>query len=217
MDSENDNVELFRRWGSGDGYAGSRFVAQWSPWIRRTLFRKLGRDVDDVLQETLLALHASTARFRGSSDRELRSFVLSIALHRLCAELRKRRKFESRTDFLDDHRHLPMSDAADDSDDDVSHRLRVEAWNRLPPETQHLLRLAHSDNFARRELARILDIPEGTVSRRLQRARRLAKQILAELQREQGMSQTDRVWRSSATVASGFPVITDRGQLKEAG
>jgi RNA polymerase sigma factor (sigma-70 family) len=183
MDFGNDKVELFRRWGSGDGYAGTRFVALVCPWIHRTLFRKLGRDVDDVLQETLLALHASAVRFRGNSDRELCCFMRSTALHTVCAELRKRRKFGRLTDSFDDYGHLTEPDAANDSDDDVS-RLRVQAWNRLPPETQHLLRLAHFDNFTRAELARMLGIPEGTVSRRLQRARRLARQILVELRSE---------------------------------
>jgi len=80
-------------------------------------------------------------------------------------------------------------------------RLILEALRRIPIDLQIALELHYWEGLTGPELARVLDIPEGTVRSRLRRGRQLFSDKMAELatsneQLERTLSDLDN-WASS--------------------
>jgi RNA polymerase sigma-70 factor (ECF subfamily) len=173
-----DDVELLGRWRLGDQAAANKLVSRYSGPVRSFLRRKLHIDADDVLQETFAILFANTGRFRNvSSARSLCAFILRTALYQALAERRRRNRIEH-VGPLEESDDAPVSDG----NDALRLRFLDEAFDRLTPESQHLLRLTYAANCTRAEIAAQLGIPEGTVSTRLHRARRQLRRMLDRIE-----------------------------------
>lgn len=65
----------------------------------------------------------------------------------------------------------------------------ADALDGLEPDLRHVVHLVDVEGFPQREVARMLEIPEGTVASRLFRARRMLRDGLAPTAREH------RIWR----------------------
>jgi RNA polymerase sigma-70 factor, ECF subfamily len=81
----------------GDDYSYQVFYRQITGPLRVFFQRRnhgLALDIDDLVQETLAAIHAS--RFSFQRDRSLSNWVFSIAQHKLVDSLRSRSRYESR-------------------------------------------------------------------------------------------------------------------------
>ncbi|MGY1616730.1 RNA polymerase sigma factor [Geodermatophilus sp. SYSU D00691] len=136
------------------------------PWLRARLGRRCSDDgvVEEVLQDTFLAVWRKPTGYRGEGD--VPAWLWGIGIRRLLAAIRPRRPLPLR---------LLMPPPAPSAEDEVL--LRVEhgdlavAVNGLSPELRAVVRAVVLDGLTSREAARLLGVPAGTVRTRMARAR----------------------------------------------
>ena len=148
--------------------------------------------VQDVLQETYLAVHRALPRFEGKS--KLITWVYSLAYHKVCDLLAEKYKTGYPQTDLDNQVWEPESH--DPLVDEVIHRARLVAWIReaaenIPEPYREAYRLRDLDGLSGEEAAESLGISNTLIRVRLHRARCL---IVERLQK-----------RFPAVFADGFP------------
>jgi len=138
--------------------------------------------VDDVTQDVFMRLFANLGSFRRES--EFSTWVHRLAVNEGLQHLRKDRRRVL----------VPLDEAAltsrrgCESDQFERKELLEIALARLDDDSRILLHLKEVEQLSYAELAGILEIPEGTVGSRLNRARRDLKDRLLALGWEEGAS-----------------------------
>jgi RNA polymerase sigma-70 factor (ECF subfamily) len=144
------------------------------PRLRRYARALTGRAdaADDLVQETL---QRALEKWRlWQRERDLRPWLFSI-MHNLHVDGRRR---DHRVDFCaDDDLPVPVQRAS--QADALELRDLERALALLPPEQREVLLLVGLEEMSYAEVARALQIPQGTVMSRLSRARTRLKAILA--------------------------------------
>jgi len=133
-------------------------------------------DAEDAVQEAFLKLHRSWASFKGES-------TLSTWLYRIlvntCYDMGRRRKRTPEPPKASDDESLPPEPNAPVHD----HPLRItieRAVERLREPQRSVFLLFEVEGFKHREIAEILEIPEGTSKHALFTAKReLQERLLA--------------------------------------
>lgn len=130
---------------------------------------------DDLVQETLSKAWTRRAQLR--DEAALKSWMVSIMNHCWLDYLRGRRDFEDVDDLQDE------LESGIESPDACCNRKQViacvrAAVARLPLGQRQVLTLVDLEEFGYAEVARILDVPVGTVMSRLSRARASLKGLL---------------------------------------
>jgi RNA polymerase sigma-70 factor, ECF subfamily len=128
------------------------------------------RDLDDLVQATFLEVHRSAANFRGGSA--VKSWILGIALnimrHHVRSEIRRKA-------MLSSFAETPMSDSARPDESAERRQLMArlyQALNTLPKELREIFVLCDLEEVRGVDAAKILQVPEGTIWRRLHEARK---------------------------------------------
>ena len=133
-------------------------------------FRRCGRRTmaEDIVQVAFLSLWRSGARYdptRGS----VRSWVLTAVRNRAIDAFRRESVTASR-DVADDEAaaRLPALERTDSEVErrEDARRIRV-ALQELPAEQRQVIELAYFGGFTHTEIARMLDLPAGTVKGRM--------------------------------------------------
>jgi RNA polymerase sigma-70 factor (ECF subfamily) len=186
-----DDADLVARCVAGDPGAQRRLFDREHPRVHATLYRILGSNhaIDDVLQETFLAVFRALPQFRGDSS--LRTWIDRCAVHAAFAQLRSGRR-----------RHLELVSEAVASGDPSAERrvLAREAARRLYATLEKLdakQRLAFAlhaiDGRPLVEVARLMSATVVATKARVWRARRYVEKrakadpVLADfLARSQG-------------------------------
>ncbi len=142
------------------------------------LTRYIGRwfrdpeQVQDVLQETFLAVHRALPRFEGKS--KLTTWMYSLAHHKVCDRLaEKYRPGYAQTD-LESQGWEPES--PDPMVDEILHQARLVGWIReaaadIPELYREAYRLRDLDGLSGEEAAKVLGISTTLIRVRLHRAR----------------------------------------------
>jgi RNA polymerase sigma factor (sigma-70 family) len=182
--------ELYRAWASGDPRAGSELVDRYLRPIGRFFANKLASDAD-VEEATSRVFEVCTrnlGRFR--EEGSFRSYVFGIAYNVLRETWRRRT--EDALDFASSAaQELGPSPAS------VLHarreaRLLLEALRSLPIELQTLIELSYFEGLSRREVARVLDMPVGTVASRLRRAHEILEERVDALASSADLARSTR-------------------------
>jgi len=173
------DFELLDAWKAGDAGAGNALFERHFAAVCRFFRNKVDEGVDDLIQRTFLACVESRDRFRGESS--FRTYLFTVARHELFAHLRRREREQARFDPLEQSVHdlgpTPTGLVAQHR----SQRLLLEALRRIPVDLQVALELFYWEDLPASELARVLELPEGTVRTRIRRARQLVEAALTEL------------------------------------
>jgi len=171
------DVELLEAWRGGDGEAGDRLFSRHFDSIYRFFHRKTG-DAADLVQRTFLGCVESRDRFQQRSS--FRTFLFSIARYELYGYWRRNRRQDD-LDFgvssVADLSATPSRLLADKRDE----RLLLEALRTIPLDHQIALELHYWEGLTGPQLAEVLEVPEGTVRSRLDRARKQLRKRLGEL------------------------------------
>jgi RNA polymerase sigma-70 factor, ECF subfamily len=160
---------------ASEGADFTALVARHSHFMYRVAFAVLrnAHDAEDIVQETFLKL------YRGRSLRNVRdekSFLAS-ATWRMAASRRKALRYQAAKPDLRSSEPGPEELVIDADWNAAVHRL-IDA---LPEDLRVPLVLAGFDDLSSRQIATILDLPEGTVRTRVMRARQLLKEKLRAL------------------------------------
>lgn len=169
---------------AGDRAAMEALLADSLPRMRN-LVRYLIRgddDVDDIVQEALLAVVRGLAGFRG--DGRLESWIDRIVARTTFACLRRSRKHDAATDAHAEPERLGVAEPLDERY--AARRRAVRLLDQLPEEQRHALVLHHVVGMTAREIATQLDTPLETVRSRM----RLGRSRLREAQRRHEQRRT---------------------------
>ena len=183
-----EDRELLEAWREGDDEAGRRLVERHFATVERFFFNKVGELSADLIQLTFLRVLEARTRVR--PDANLRAYLLGIARNVLYEHYRRVRKDLERIDFgsqsVAELVPTPSSQLA--GAQEVQQLLR--ALKRIPLEYQIVLELYYWEDMRSREVAEVLELPEGTARSRIRRAKQLLEQQLAALAAQQGAHES---------------------------
>jgi RNA polymerase sigma-70 factor (ECF subfamily) len=160
---------------SGDRPSLRALYERHAPWLLVRLSRRCADPglVEEVVQDTFLAVWKGASRFRGEGD--VAAWIWGIGIRRLIDRIRGR--------------PLPIPSAHTQSGYVISaeeevllgveHGELAPALNGLSPELRAVMQATVLDGLTTREAARLLGIPQGTVKTRMMRARQELREALA--------------------------------------
>ncbi len=163
-----------------DPEAFSHLVARWQQPIRRLCLRMLGDEhrADDMTQEAFARVYGKRKDFQHGS--RFSTFLWRVATNLCLDELRRikrRREFIPLPETVDSGEtnvwdELPsQGDAPDRATVQEENAVLVrEAVMKLPDHYRSVVVLRHYEDLKFREIAEVLDIPEGTVKSRMAEA-----------------------------------------------
>jgi RNA polymerase sigma-70 factor (ECF subfamily) len=128
-------------------------------------------DAEDTLQEVFFALHQGLPRFRGEA--QLSTWAYRIAVR---AALHKKARARNRAEESLESDPPNVGDGVQDKE---LARALDRSVASLRPEYRAVFSLCCIEELSRKDVARILGLPEGTVWTRLHRARKDALEMRA--------------------------------------
>lgn len=167
----------------GSQAAFAEIVRHYDPGLRALAFRLLGdrERMDDALQEAYVKAFRALPRFRG--DSKLGTWLYRIAYNACLDELEASQRVV----------RLPLDAIGEQVDprpgvvDSVAGRNDLAAaLEALAPEDRAAVLMVDAQGFGYRDAAEALGVPEGTIGSRLNRARALLREALADT--EEGVS-----------------------------
>ncbi len=172
------NSQAFLKALLGGAPASTRAFRALVKTMHPLLTRYIGRwfrdqdHVQDVLQETFLAVHRALPRFEGKS--KLTTWVYSLAHHKVCDRLSE--KYRLGRGQNEDGDHAWDLESPDPLPDEALHQTRVVTWIRaaaaeLPPLYGEAYRLRDLEGMSGEEAAEALGISPTLIRVRLHRAR----------------------------------------------
>ena len=160
-----------------DHGAFALLVERWQEKIRQLCIRMTGHQHmgDDLAQDVFARVFDKRRDFKGAS--RFSTWLWRIAVNRCYDELR-RPVNRARTESLDDENSTVVLDIVAADVNTPRDRLAAQeeaefvrqALMRLPENYRTVLVLRHYENLKLREIAEVLELPEGTVSSRMAEA-----------------------------------------------
>lgn len=172
-----DDFELLEAWRSGDNAAGNTLFDRHFESLYRFFRNKVLQGAEDLVQQTFLACVQARQSIRGDSS--FRTYLFTAARSKLYTHLDKRRREGERVDWgVTSCADLGISPTGILAKNDEQRMLLV-GLRQLPLDLQVALELFYFEQLRGPDLARVLDIPEGTVRSRLRRGQQLLRERLS--------------------------------------
>ncbi|MEZ5940232.1 MAG: sigma-70 family RNA polymerase sigma factor [Planctomycetaceae bacterium] len=131
-------------------------------------------NAEDLTQQVFLQVFRKLHQFAQESRFE--TWLYRLATNEALQFLRKERRWRFQPLLVD-----PMSQKPEENEGHDRRDLLEHALLRLDPELRSVFVLKELESLSYREIAEAMEIPEGTVGSRLNRARRELQQHLTEL------------------------------------
>jgi len=162
-----DDDELIAALAAGDEMALRELFMRHAPWLAGRLRAALPLpDVEDVLQETFLAVWKGACRYRPRGTPQAWMWV--IARNQAALLLRRRGPVTAPLEEIP-HADLDPAEAA---------IVRAEITAALDGPEGRVLRLMYVEDRPVAEVAALLGVPAGTVKSRAHRARRMLRTVV---------------------------------------
>lgn len=178
MDEHTSDDELLAAVAQGSTTALELLYRRHAAWLTVRLSRRCADPavVDEVLQDTFVAVWKGAGRFTGKG--EAAAWLWGIAIRRLVDAFRRRPPAAYPLEG-----HQTSLTAVESAEDQVllgvEHGDLAGALGRLSPELRAVVQATVLDGLTTREAARLLGVPAGTVKTRMMRARRALRKELA--------------------------------------
>ncbi|MFF4016734.1 RNA polymerase sigma factor [Streptomyces sp. NPDC001843] len=178
---ERSDGQLLRAVEDGDSRAFELLYRRYEPWlVARLTYRCPDAGiVDDVVQETFLALWRGSARYREQEGADAAGWLWRIASRRLVDLQRGHGARQRLLQVLGRFRHQAHPSAEDEALLGLPHGELAQAMRKLPVELRAVLQATVVEGLTTAEAAEALRIPPGTVKTRAMRARRRLRKELA--------------------------------------
>jgi len=174
-DSLAEVVEACQR---GDRAATRRLYDLCHHSVFRLAVRMVGlQDAADVTQQAFLQAFRSLDQFNGRSRFE--TWLYRLAVNESLQHLRRNRRWRCHAldwEPLDESHHGEDAERKD---------LLDQAMAQIDPELRSIFLLREVEGLSYHDIAETLQIPEGTVGSRLNRARRELRQILSDMDHDE--------------------------------
>ena len=159
----------------GDHEAMGRLYERCSGRVYSLMVRIVGQqDADDAMQLAFIQIFRKLVRFSGGSS--LETWIYRVATNEALQFLRRRKRDNVDTLSLEPESKVSQSGLRLEDAEMLEAGLA-----KLEPELRAVLTLKEVQELSYCEIAEIMDIPEGTVGSRLNRARRELKDELERL------------------------------------
>lgn len=155
-------------------------------------------DSNDLVQETYLKAY----RFIDSYEKgtNAKAWLFKILKNAFINEYRRKSKQPARVDYEDVVAYQDLEDARPAGTVDLRQEIFqgmigdevTRAINSLPVDFRTVILLCDVEGFTYEEIAKIIDIPIGTVRSRLHRSREMLKVMLARYARTQGYKTEEK-------------------------
>lgn len=184
-----DDADVVARAKRGDRRAFGDLVRTYQRRVYATALHITGNhgDADDVLQETFVRAYRGIRSFDGRSD--IYTWLYRITVNTALNHLRSRKRSRALEKAGRDEvaavggrpERIGIGAPAPDEAVAVNHRFRrvLEEMGNLSPTLRVTLVLATVEGKAYKEIAKLLEIPEGTVAWRVNEARKQLRERLA--------------------------------------
>ncbi|UCF78037.1 MAG: sigma-70 family RNA polymerase sigma factor [Candidatus Eiseniibacteriota bacterium] len=169
---------------SGDQEAFRSLVNRYGGLVVHIVHRMIrnAADAEDVYQDVFLKVYQALPRFRLES--KMSTWIATITYNTCVNHLRKKKEvlLGDLTEENEEGMRLrtdcpsPVERA---ERVDIAERLETEI-GKMPPQFRTVLTLFHLEDMTYREIAQVMNLPEGTVKSHLFRARKLLRRRLAE-------------------------------------
>lgn len=178
MEQESPAV-LIERIAKGDEAAFAALYLSVESRLYRFILSKLNDSFEaaDILNETFLEVWKSAGKFQGRS--KATTWIFGIAYHKIMDHYRKTKPAQ-----LDDMEHLDPVDESPDqaqvmSATQESNHLRF-CLDKLKPAFRAVIELSFFEDLPYREIAEIVNCPEGTVKTRVFHAKEALRHCLSQ-------------------------------------
>lgn len=166
----------------GDGAALEALIARWQPRLARLAWRLTSEReaARDIVQDAWLSIVRGLRRLEDPA--RFRTWAYRIVSHK-CVDWTRRRTVQRHVaKDLQNRASMAGNDSpmAHDADGDVG--LLREALAKLPVEQRAILSLHYLDEMGVAEIARVLNVPQGTVKSRLYYARNRLRQAIERVE-----------------------------------
>jgi RNA polymerase sigma factor (sigma-70 family) len=171
------DADLLESWSTGSRAAGDELIKRHFDVLHRFFRNKVGAELEDLVQQTLLACIEARARYRG--DASFKTFLLAIARNQLFTHYGKRRRTALDVDAISvrDLQTSPSGVVARHEDE----RLLLGALRSVPLDAQVVLELVYWEGLDGNDLARVLDVPLNTAYVRVHRAKIALRERMTQL------------------------------------
>lgn len=148
---------------------------------------------EDLVQETFMKAYRFIHSYEQGTN--AKAWLFQILKNAFINEYRKKSRKPTKVDFEDFNEKQQLEKQAlriDITEDHYDQMIGDEisgALNSLPVDFRVAIILADLEGFSYEEIAKITDIPIGTVRSRLFRARNLMKETLREYAKQQGFKE----------------------------
>jgi RNA polymerase sigma-70 factor (ECF subfamily) len=160
---------------AGERDAMQRIYEQCSDRVYALMVRIVGRqDADDLTQQVFLQMFRKLDQFSGGS--KLETWLYRLATNEALQHLRKKKRQSVQPIVVE-----PSASDTNRLIESEKIQMLEIALSRIDPELRVILSLKEEQNISYREIAQALDIPEGTVGSRLNRARKELREELEKL------------------------------------
>ncbi|TWU39453.1 ECF RNA polymerase sigma factor SigE [Novipirellula artificiosorum] len=167
--------ELIRGCAAGDRAAMQEIYELCSDRVYSLMVRMVGQqDADDVTQQVFMQMFRKLDQFSGES--KLETWLYRLATNEALQFIRKRKR-----QTLEPIVSEPVSTAPDRRLKSEDIEMLEMGLSRLDPELRAILSLKEEQGLSYNEIAHALEIPEGTVGSRLNRARKELREELLKL------------------------------------
>lgn len=143
--------------------------------VFRLMVRMVGlQDAPDITQQVFLRVFRKIDQFAGQAKFD--TWLYRVAVNEALQHLRRRSRHESRPLLCE-----PMSCHRSENERRETRELLDRALAQLEPELRSIFLLREVEELSYSDIAVAVEIPEGTVGSRLNRARRELRQYLTDL------------------------------------
>jgi RNA polymerase sigma-70 factor, ECF subfamily len=189
---DDQDGEVVKRCIEGDSEAFNVLVEKYYRKIYNLAYRFVGdsEEANDLAQEIFTAAFQNLSKFRG--DAKFSTWLFQIATNRGKNKFKylKRRGYfvnrgQSDTDDERDYLQRTVPDHSTNPEDLLAgkqiQKVVQDAINELDPDHKEIVILRDIEGFSYEEIAKILNLPEGTTKSRLHRARMVVKEKLKKV------------------------------------
>jgi len=172
-DDDGTEAKLLEEWRAGDRAAGDELLRHYTATLHAFLGRRTNRNVDDLVQRTLLACVESIRHFEGRST--FKAFLLGIARNQFFMSLRSDSGAAGEANGLVT---WPEESPSQLFVAKQERQLLGAALAKVAPPFRTVLKLYYLDGLSIDEISQVLGISDGTVKSRLSRGRSMMRGML---------------------------------------
>jgi RNA polymerase sigma-70 factor (ECF subfamily) len=172
---------LIERARGGDRQAFGELVRKHQKRVYATALHLTGNhgDADDVAQEAFIRAYKGLPRFDGRAD--FFTWLYRIVVNTALNQLRSRKRSPSAPEDAPERADHGTPDPRASAESREALARCLTALSELSPTLRITLVLAAVEEMPYAQIARVLEVPEGTVAWRVNQARKLLRQKLAQI------------------------------------